>query len=150
MANSGAKSADYLEWLDFNLANQLNNFILIKKYVLKTSAVGISRHDEFVAMTTNSASVVSSSLIRSVVASNTGLAKYWTRLIRAPVEWIDALFRHLRNAIAHGQCAQFGECDMSAFQDSNKDENISFRFELSKTRLQRWITRLNRLEITGV
>lgn len=107
---------------------------------------------EFIVMTINTPEKVEEKLTESIRKSKAGLADRRISSIKKEFRWLDSLFRHLRNSMAHGQFrrveANFGAAYI--FQDANADKNISARIVLSEKRLRQWVTELRRLEKVGV
>ena len=74
-------------------------------------------------------------------------------LIKDKYLQVDALFRHLRNAIAHG-AFQIKEVDsgkrICVFQDASNSGDLSARLVIKEKTLREWIAAFRRYEQQGV
>lgn len=110
------------------------------------------RHGEFILMTINVPNYVAIDLTAPILGSNGALSEQRAACAKRRYRRLDALFRHIRNALAHGQFQRKDNLGDTCyiFQDANIDGNISARMVLSEERLQNWITRIYYLDTIGV
>lgn len=93
------------------------------------------------------------SAIDSAVYRNSLLKDKKKQLVKAKYLQVDALFRHIRNAIAHG-AFQIKMIDdrhkVCVFQDSSVSGDLSARIVLGEEILREWVTSFSRYEQNGV
>lgn len=93
------------------------------------------------------------SAIVSAVSQNSLLKDKKKQLVKAKYLQVDALFRHIRNAIAHG-AFQIKMVDdrhkVCVFQDSSVSGDLSARIVLGEEILREWVTSFSRYEQNGV
>ena len=94
-------------------------------------------------------------LVEELSQSNVGLKEQKQKLIQNKFQRVDALFRHIRNSLAHGafQVVEVEGVDMMILQDGNSSQairQISSRMVISMDRLANWRTLFRRLEVEGV
>lgn len=91
--------------------------------------------------------------VDSAVATNNLLKSKKSKLIKVKYLQVDALFRHIRNAIAHG-AFQIKMVDnrhkVCVFQDSSVSGDLSARIVLDEEILREWATSFSRYEQNGV
>ncbi|MBR2836421.1 MAG: hypothetical protein IKE43_12035 [Coriobacteriales bacterium] len=107
---------------------------------------------EFILMTCNVPNNIENYIKENYCVKHTGLAKERNKMVLTSYKRLDALFRHIRNSLAHGLYSSFGEDDNQiwVFQDHNQDQNISARLVLKQKRIHDWITDFCRFETEGV
>lgn len=90
--------------------------------------------------------------VKRLSESNKGLKNQKKELIQVKFSQVDSLFRHIRNALAHGafRFVRVGNEEYVIFQDANKEGMMSARIVLKLARLESWITEFCRLERVGV
>lgn len=93
------------------------------------------------------------SAIDSAVSQNSLLQDKKRQLVKAKYLQVDALFRHIRNAIAHG-AFQIKKVDdrhkVCIFQDSSVSGDLSARIVLGEEILREWVASFSRYEQNGV
>ena len=93
------------------------------------------------------------SAIDSAVSQNSLLKDKKKQLVKTKYLQVDALFRHIRNAIAHG-AFQIKMVDdrhkVCVFQDSSVSGDLSARIVLGEEILREWVTSFSRYEQNGV
>lgn len=94
-------------------------------------------------------------LVEELSHSNVGLKDQKQKLIQNKLQRVDALFRHIRNSLAHGafQVVAVDGVDMMILQDGSSSQairQISSRMVVSMNRLANWRTLFRRLEVEGV
>ena len=93
------------------------------------------------------------SAIDSAVSQNSLLQDKKRQLVKAKYLQVDALFRHIRNAIAHG-AFQIKKVDdrhkVCVFQDSSVSGDLSARIVLGEEILREWVASFSRYEQSGV
>ena len=93
------------------------------------------------------------SAIKSAVSQNSLLQDKKRQLVKAKYLQVDALFRHIRNAIAHG-AFQIKKVDdrhkVCVFQDSSVSGDLSARIVLGEEILREWVASFSRYEQNGV
>lgn len=91
--------------------------------------------------------------VDSAVATNNMLKSKKSKLIKVKYLQVDALFRHIRNAIAHG-AFQIKKVDdrhkVCVFQDSSVSGDLSARIVLGEEILREWVASFSRYEQNGV
>lgn len=91
--------------------------------------------------------------VDSAVATNNLLKSKKSKLIKVKYLQVDALFRHIRNAIAHG-AFQIKKVDdrhkVCVFQDSSVSGDLSARIVLGEEILREWVASFSRYEQNGV
>lgn len=93
------------------------------------------------------------SAIDSAVSQNSLLQDKKRQLVKAKYLQVDALFRHIRNAIAHG-AFQIKKVDdrhkVCVFQGSSVSGDLSARIVLGEEILREWVASFSRYEQNGV
>lgn len=94
-------------------------------------------------------------LVSKLSENNVGLKNQKQKLIQDKFQCLDALFRHIRNSLAHGsfQMMEVQGAKVMIFQDGNQSSSfrqISSRMVISEDRLSKWRTLFRRLEIEGI
>lgn len=91
--------------------------------------------------------------IDAAVAKNSALKDKKRKLVKDKYLQMDSLFRHLRNAIAHG-AFQIKEMNngkrVCVFQDSSTSGDLSARAVIGEEKLRGWIALLRKYEQQGV
>ena len=93
------------------------------------------------------------SAIDSAVSRNSLLKDKKKQLVKAKYLQVDALFRHIWNAIAHGafQIKMVDDCHkVCVFQDSSVSGGLSARIVLGEEILRQWVASFSRYEQDGV
>ena len=100
----------------------------------------------------NPSTVAANNFADAVVNSNSAIADQKKQLVKNKISKLDALFRHLRNSLAHGSFNSFAAngSRIYVFQDANTKGDISARICISESNLRRAITTLRRCEAIGV
>ena len=83
---------------------------------------------------------------------NNGDSSNGVKDCRRKIEEVDALFRHFRNALAHGSMAKYKRADESVyvFQDRNQSRRVNARIVLSEKRLSRLLDLVALLDREGI
>lgn len=91
--------------------------------------------------------------ISSSIEGNSALKESKKKLVKAKYQQADALFRHIRNALAHG-CFQPKLVDsrhrVCIFQDASITGELSARMVISEEVLRSWIAQFKEYEAEGV
>lgn len=112
------------------------------------------RHESFVVYTVpNEAKTQVKNAITAAIDGNSQLKDRKRRLIQDKYLQVDALFRHIRNSIAHG-AFQIKEVDGSKrvciFQDASFSGDLSARLVIKEETLREWVASFRRYEAKGV
>lgn len=101
----------------------------------------------------NDAKTQVSKAIGAAVVKNSALKDKKKKLVKDKYLQMDALFRHLRNAIAHG-AFQIKEMNNGkrtcVFQDSSTSGDLSARVVIGEEKLRGWIVSFRKYEQQGV
>lgn len=111
-------------------------------------------YDSFAVYTVpNDAKTQVSKAIDAAVVKNSALKDKKKKLVKDKYLQMDALFRHLRNAIAHG-AFQIKEMNNGkrtcVFQDSSTSGDLSARVVIGEEKLRGWIVSFRKYEQQGV
>lgn len=91
--------------------------------------------------------------ISNSTENNSALKESKKKLVKAKYQQVDALFRHIRNALAHGSF-QPKRIDsrhkVCIFQDSSNSGDLSARMVISEEMLRSWASQLAKYETNGV
>lgn len=91
--------------------------------------------------------------ISNSIENNSALKESKKKLVKAKYQQVDALFRHIRNALAHGSF-QPKRIDsrhkVCIFQDSSISGDLSARMVISEEMLRSWASQLANYETNGV
>ena len=91
--------------------------------------------------------------ISNSIENNSALKESKKKLVKAKYQQVDALFRHIRNALAHGSF-QPKRIDsrhkVCIFQDSSNSGDLSARMVISEEMLRSWASQLAKYETNGV
>lgn len=105
-----------------------------------------------VFVTGNTSAKVADEFAKTTIDPSSAIFDTKSRLIKRKIAQLDAFFRHIRNALAHGSFNSFAteSGQVYAFQDANPAGYISARICLSEKRLKSIITTIHRCEIEGI
>lgn len=91
--------------------------------------------------------------ISNSTENNSTLKESKKKLVKAKYQQVDALFRHIRNALAHGSF-QPKRIDsrhkVCIFQDSSNSGDLSARMVISEEMLRSWTSKFENYETNGV
>ena len=91
--------------------------------------------------------------ISNSTENNSALKESKKKLVKAKYQQVDALFRHIRNALAHGSFQPkriASRHKVCIFQDSSNSGDLSARMVISEEMLRSWASQLAKYETNGV